>query len=194
MPANKTMAQAALESYDEHVAALPPSEIADMMRPGLMADSSIVLRTDDSYIFAWLESGQWHTHSRPAHMPSWNQPMFGWPTASTILNRALCRLQSEIAADLRSQGLAEDADDDPEQPLVSIQHAASIFPDLMSLAHGAMRDNGNHDQQLQTLDEAESWAADDLENLFKPGTPMGKTLRRLTAEALLARSEGQSAA
>ena len=165
-----------------------------MVRPGLMADSSIVLRTEDRYIFAWLEGCQWNTKSRPTRLPSWNQPMFGWPTALTILTRALCRLQSEVANDLRDQGLAEDAADEPEQPLVTIQQAADIFPDLMSLAHGAMADNSDHDQQLQTLDEAESWAADDLERLFKPGTPMGDTLRRLTAQALLSQSEEQPAA
>ena len=46
------MAQAALETYNQHISVLPPSEITDMVRPGLMADSSIVLRTEDRYIFA----------------------------------------------------------------------------------------------------------------------------------------------
>lgn len=192
MPANKPIAQAALESYDENIPTLQPSEIADMVRPGLMADSSIILRTDGHYIFAWLQAGQWITHSRTTRLPSWEQPMFGWPTAHTILNRALCRLQSEIADDLRDQGLAEDAEDDPDQPLVPPLQAATLFPGLLSSAHGAMVHNSNHDQQLQQLDEAESQAADDLEELFKPGTPMGDTLRRLTAEALLTASQART--
>ena len=192
MPSSKSRAQTALEAYDEHFSQLPPSEAEDMVRPGLLADSSIILRADDRYIFAWLEDGVWVTRTRPTRQAAWHAPMFGWPTPHTILTRSLCRLQTEVAGDLQDRGTEIESDPDPDTPMISPEEAAELFPDLKSLSHGAMLQSAG-DDELQMLDTCESAAADEMDELLRPGTPMGDALRDRMTTMLLSTEQRAAA-
>ena len=185
MPTSKPRAQTALEAYNQHFSELPPSENEDMVRPGLLADSSIILRADDRYIFAWLENGEWITHARPTRQPAWHAPMFAWPRPHTILSRSLCRLQSDVAEELQDQGLEIDCDPDADTPMMSPKEANRLFPNLKSLSHGAMLQSAGGDDELQMLDACESAAADEIDELLRHGTPMGEALRGRIARMLL---------
>lgn len=94
--------------------------------------------------------------------------MYRWQNPMSILVRTLARLQDQAVQSLSDRGHDLDYDGgDPEAPLVGPQQAISAVPGLLEKAAEAMNQNQNGDYQLSALDEAESWACDDLEKALE---------------------------
>ena len=171
-----TIAEKALHAYDNPGEGTL-DEIASEFTPGFKTDQSIILHADDRYVFAWPDvknPAHWIAHSRLAIHPTdgWHTPMYRWPNPMSILVRTLSRLQDQAVHTLSGRGYDLDYDGgDPDAPLVGPQQAIAAVPSLLEKAAEAMNHNQNGDYQLSALDEAESWACDDLEKILE-GQPI----------------------
>lgn len=181
---HRPLALTALNHHDtgEHkeLAALMAEQQATAPRQGaqelhgVMEDHSLVIDTGDSIIFGWFEDGRWRAEHRAkneghAEFPPanrWHEPMYRWPSPASMTNRALLRLEREVAHQMHHDGEELDyADPDPEFPLIRAQEAQAMMPGLHDAAVKAAQSNTG-DVQLSALDDAESWGTDDVEKFI----------------------------
>ena len=194
MNAKPSIAEAALALYDNSTY-LTKADLAPLIPTGAHHDQSLTLVTDKDYVFAWPGPNGWSTHTRPRHDRDWDHPMFQWPSARTAMNRALCRLELEVSQDLHDRGLIDDPrQDQPDEPIISVEQAEAVYPSLKDMACMALSDNNASDMALQALDETESSTADDMEGNLSPDIPNGASIHELLANAILAQHHSEQAA